>query len=147
MANLENSIFLPPDKLAVQSAEMFVRYPVEEIAIKRNVRALWLHLSLPGSTDAPRYHIREVRSPWEADVFQSRSYPVCAPRLLALAYCPPFVKEDAVSIDPVLEHWLFQPENYGLHITNMNAGSEFNISKPPYLEIVFEPVRAGVGSL
>jgi hypothetical protein len=142
MANLINSMFLLPDRLAVQGGEMYVRFPTESIPLNKSVRSIWLHLSLTGHGDPTVLQIREVESPWDENVFH-HARPHASPRLLMQIACLPHVAEDAAAIDMVMEKWLYRKENYGLKVSYMYQGSEFDLKKPPYLEVIYEPAYAG----
>lgn len=143
MANFEQSLFLPPDRWAVQGGEMYVRFPVEYVTLQRGVRDIWLHYPLTGRGDTTVVQVRQVESEWDEGVFSHSSRPLIHPRTIASAASPPHLTEDAVKISAVIPKWAYAKENFGLYVQVMHHDFVFP-SRPPFLEIIQEPAREGI---
>lgn len=144
MANLENSMFVLPNRLALRGGEMYVCFPTESIKPNQGVRGMWLHFPLPGSTTITALECFEVESPWGEDVFQRDANPVHYSGPPFQAACMPCLTEDAIAIDPLLDKWLFAGVNYGLYIHFTDQGNLFDPARPPLLEIILQPAAEGV---
>jgi|GEM_PF-5823773 hypothetical protein len=143
MPNLEQSLFLPPDRWAVQGGEMYVRFPVEYVTLSRGVRDIWFHFPLDGRTETTVLQFRLVESEWDEGVFIQSSRPFTHPGPIAIAASPPFVKEDAVKLNGAISKWVSLGQNFGLYVQAMHQDFVFP-SRPPFLEIIQEPAREGV---
>jgi len=143
MPNLEQSLFLPPDRWAVHGGEMFVRFPVENVALAKGVRDIWFHFPLPGRAEPTVLQFRLVESEWDEGVFAQSARPSVHPRTIAAAVTPPFLAEDAVKLNAAVAKWVGARNNFGLHVQAMHQSFSFP-SRVPFLETVREPAREGV---
>lgn len=142
MANLENSLFIMPDLLAVHGGTMYVRFPTDRLASGNGVRDMWLNLSLPFTGDALVVHLRKITSPWDE---QSVQQVVQGHRnILATGIALPYQSDISISIVQLMDEWLYARQNHGLMISYAYEGYAFNEASPPILEIIQEPLRSAV---